>query len=298
MTVFFRYARWILLATLLVGTSGCMIPVPSVEPISTIEPVEEVRVLQTEGAERARVRLRLLSDHLTIRDGAESPTLLRGWFRYNVAAWEPNVEQETDQGETRVTMSQGLGSQIPLGKSDTYQNAWEIDLARGIPTDLGVDMGSGTADLALGGLSLSDLSVTAGNTDLVLTFDEPNPEPLGLLRLTAGTGKLNASGLGNANFDRVSIIGGAGAVDLDFAGAIQRSAIVDIKAGAGRITVRVPDAVGARATVSGSPLRTLDLDRFSESGENTYVNAAYGEASLTLTLRITAGVGKIVLISY
>jgi hypothetical protein len=28
------------------------------------------------------------------------------------------------------------------------------------------------------------------------------------------------------------------------------------------------------------------------------VNAAYGEASLTLTLRITAGVGKIVLISY
>jgi hypothetical protein len=275
-----------------------MIPVPSVEPISTIEPVEEVRVLQTEGAERARVRLRLLSDHLTIRDGAESPTLLRGWFRYNVAAWEPNVEQETDQGETRVTMSQGLGSQIPLGKSDTYQNAWEIDLARGIPTDLGVDMGSGTADLALGGLSLSDLSVTAGNTDLVLTFDEPNPEPLGLLRLTAGTGKLNASGLGNANFDRVSIIGGAGAVDLDFAGAIQRSAIVDIKAGAGRITVRVPDAVGARATVSGSPLRTLDLDRFSESGENTYVNAAYGEASLTLTLRITAGVGKIVLISY
>jgi hypothetical protein len=298
MNVFSRCTRWAFLAILCVWVPGCMIPVPSVEPITTIEPVEEVRVLQTEGAERARVRLRLLSDQLTIRGGEQPPTLLQGRFRYNVAAWEPNITQETENGETRVTLNQGMGSQIPLGQSKTYQNEWEINLGRGILTDLGVDMGSGTADLALGGLSLTDLSVTAANTDLVLTFDAPNPEPLGLLRLTAGTGKFKASGLGNANFDRVSIMGGAGAVDLDFSGSIQRSAIADVKAGAGKITVRVPGGIGARATVSGSPLRTLDLENFTESGENTYVNSTYGEAPLTLTLRITAGVGKIVLISY
>ncbi len=286
------------LATLLIGLPGCMIPIPTVEPITTIEPVEETHVLETDGAGRARVRLRLLSDRLVIRGGEQPPTLLQGWFRYNVAAWQPNIDQQTEQAQTRVTLSQGMGSQIPLGQTDTYQNEWEVTLAQGIPINLGVDMGSGTADLDLGGLSLTDLSVTAGNTDLTLTFDAPNPEPLGLLRLTAGTGKFEASDLGNANFDRMSVTGGAGAVDLDFSGSIQRSAIVDVKAGAGKIVIRVPSGIGARATVSGSPLRSLDLENFTEMGDKTYVNSTYGEAPLTLTVRITAGLGRIELIAY
>ena len=294
----YPWVRWMVLVMLLVGITGCMIPIPSVEPITTVDTIEEVRTLQMEGADRARIRLRLLSDQLVVRGGAQPPTLLQGRFHYNVEAWQPNIEQETDEGETRVTMNQGLGSQIPLGQGDIYQNAWEIDLARGVPLDLGVDMGSGTATLNLGGLSLTRLLVMAGNTNLALTFDAPNPEPLGLLRLTAGTGNFNVSGLGYANFDRVSVAGGAGAVDLDFDGSFQRSALVDIKAGAGRITLRVPNSIGARATVSGTPLRTIDLENFTESGENTYVNATYGEAPLTLTLRITAGLGKIELISY
>jgi hypothetical protein len=298
MTGYLRCVRSIVLTTLLVWLTGCMVPVPSVEPITTVEPVDGIRTLETEGAERARVRMRLISDQLTVRGGLRPPMLLRGQFHYNVEAWEPNIDQETEQGLTQVTLRQGLGSQIPLGQSDTYQNAWEIELAEDIPTDLGVDMGSGTADLDLGGLSLTDLSVTAGNTDLTLTFDAPNPEPMGLLRLTAGTGKFNATGLGNANFDRVSITGGAGAVDLDFAGSLQRSAIVDIRAGAGRIAVRVPGGIGARATISGTPLHSLDLENFTESGEKTYVNPTYGDAPVTLTLRITAGIGKIELISY
>lgn len=298
MRALFRWGRWALLAVLSVGLVGCMIPVPTIEPITTIEPVEETRVLEAGEAERARVRLRLLSERLTIRGGAQLPTLLEGRFRYNVQAWEPNVDQQMDQGQARVTLSQGMGSQIPLGQTDIYQNEWEITLAQGLPMDLGVDMGSGTADLDLGGLSLTDLSVTAGNTDLVLTFDAPNPEPLGLLRLTAGTGKFEATGLGNANFDRISIVGGAGAVDLDFAGSIQRSAIADVKAGAGRIVVRVPGGIGARATLSGTPLHSLALENFTESGDNTYVNPTYGASPVTLTIRITAGLGRIELISY
>jgi hypothetical protein len=276
--------------------AGCMIPIPTVQPLTVIDPVEEVQTLGMEGASRAVVRLRLLSRTLLVR-GFDDPLLLRGRFRYNVQEWAPNFKQETSGDRTEVTVGQGLGSQIPLGRQDAYQNAWEIELGRGLPLDLGVDMGAGEAFLDLTGLWLSGLSVTSGSTDLVLAFGGPNPEPLGTLRLTAGTGKVTATGLGHANFDQLSVLGGAGAVDLDFSGAFHRSAMADIKAGAGKVTIRVPANIGVRATLGGVPLGEVDAIGFSMQGDDVYVNAAYGIAPLTLTIKIATGVGSISLVS-
>jgi hypothetical protein len=276
--------------------TGCMIPIPTVQPLTIIDPVEEVHILGTEGASRAAVRLRLLSRALTVR-GVDGGPLLTGRFRYNVQEWAPNIKQETGAETIEVTVGQGLGSQIPLGRQTTYENAWEIDLGRGIPLDLGIDMGSGEAFLDLTGLWLSGLAVTSGSTDLLLAFGSPNPEPLGSLRLTGGTGKITAMGLGHANFDQLSVLGGAGTVDLDFSGAFHRSAMADIKAGAGKVMVRVPADIGVRATLGGVPIGEVDTVGFTKQGDDVYVNGAYGQAPLTLTIKIATGVGSISLIS-
>ncbi len=291
-------ARLLVLMTMVltVVLSGCMIPIPTVQPLTTIEPVDEFQTVDAGGAQRAVVRLRLLSRTLTIR-GADDVGLLRGRFRYNVKEWAPNIKQVMNDGTAQVTINQGMGSQIPLGKHDEYQNAWDIDLTRGLPLDLSVDMGAGEATLDLTGLSLENLSITSGSTDLSLTFGVPNPQPLGSLRVTAGAGKVVASGLGNANFDHLSVLGGAGSVDLDFGGAFQRSALADITAGAGKITIRVPAGIGVRATLAGTPLSGIDTLGFTEQGDKVYVNDAYGVAPLTLTLKITTGIGSVSLIS-
>ncbi len=85
---------------------------------------------------------------------------------------------------------------------------------------------------------------------------------------------------------------------MDFSGSFHRSALADIKAGAGSVTIRVPAGMGVRVTVTGLvPVGKVDLVGFSEAGEDVYVNAAYGNAPLTLTVKIATGVGSISLIS-
>jgi len=277
--------------------AGCTIPVPTVEPLTMIDPVDEAQQVALGDAQRATVRLRLLSRELVVRAG-DGAALMSGGFRYNVAEWAPKIKQEIDGETLKVTVGQGLGSQIPLGTHDEYANTWDIELTRAAPLDLGVDMATGTADLDLTGLSLDRLSVTSGSTDLSVAFGLPNPQPLGSLKLTTGTGTIVATGLGNANFDTLSVLGGTGKVDLDFSGSFHRSALADIKAGAGEVTVRVPANLGVRVTVTGVlPVGKVDLVGFSEAGEDVYVNAAYGEAPLTLTVKVATGVGSISLIS-
>ena len=248
-----RRKHWWIVGALCLLTIACAIPIPTTAPLTVIDTVDEVKSVDLDGAQRAVVRLRLLSERLTVRPG-DGVALLQGRFRYNVEEWAPSVKQNTDEETTSVTIGQGIGSQIPLGKSDDHINEWEIDLGYGVPIDLGVDIGAGEADLDLSGLSISDLSITTGSASVSLVFNSPNPEPLGVLRLTSGTGKFVASGLGNANFDRISVLGGTGTVNLDFNGALQRSAVVDIKAGAGKIDIRVPAAVGVRLTFAGTPV--------------------------------------------
>ena len=187
------------------------------------------------------------------------------------------------------------GCMVPI---PTVQPLTVIDPVEEVQTlDLGIDMGAGEASLDLTGLRLSGLSVTSGSTDLVLAFGAPNPEPLGRLQLTAGAGKVTATGLGHANFDQLAVLGGAGAVDLDFSGAFHRSAMADIKAGAGRVTVHVPSGIGVRVTLGGVSLGNVDVTGFSKQADDVYVNDAYGQSPLTLTIKITTGVGSVSLIS-
>ena len=286
-----------LAAAVLAITLACAIPIPTVQPLTVTDLVEETHQVLLGDEQRAEIRLRLLSDTLAVR-ASDDADLLSGSFRYNVTEWAPKVDQTSEDGTLRVTVDQGLGSQIPLGKDDAYQNTWDVRLGRAVPIDLEVDMGTGIADLDMTGLPLTKLSVTSGSTDLSLAFAAPNPEPLGSLRLTAGTGTVTATGLGNANFDTFSTLGGTGTLDLDFSGALQRSAVADIKAGAGSITVRVPADLGVRVTLSGVlSVAKVQGTGFAEESEGVYVNAAYGISPLTLTVRVGTGVGAITLIS-
>lgn len=286
---------WLALTAVLL--SGCMIPIPTVQPLTKINLVEETRVVARQGAERASVHLRLLSKQLTVRS-ASDVELLRGRFSYNVEEWAPKIRERVDDRALRVDVDQGMGNQIPIGKQQGYENAWTVELTTGLPLDLDIDMGAGQADLDMTGLALDGLSVTSGSTDLSLAFNAPNAHPLGSLALTAGTGRMVATGLGNANFDTLSVFGGAGRVDLDFSGTFARSAVADVKAGAGQIEIRVPARLGVRVTFTGLlPVGTVETVGFQEQGEDVYTNDAYGQATETLTIKVTSGVGAISLIS-
>lgn len=287
--------RWWLLATLTLVMLACAVPIPTTEPLTVIDPVDQVETLGLQGSPRAVVRLRMLSGDFGLQP-ADDLELLEAHFHYNVAEWEPQITQTTQEFNTRIVVNQGIGSQLVLGAND-YANSWDIRVARGVPVDLGVDLGTGAAEMELGGLALSDLGVTTASADLSLNFAAANPEPLGLLRVTAGTGDIVIGGLGNANFDRLSFTGGAGSVDLDFSGGWERAAIADIKAGAGEVTVRVPATLGVRVSFTGTSVTEVTTTGFAEQDAGVYVNPAYGLSPLTLTINLTSGIGSINLIS-
>ncbi len=294
-----HWKHWLTLAGVMVLVLACTIPVPKIPtpvPLTVIDPVDLQRTIAVDGASRATLNLGIYVGDLTLRADDTVP-FFDGHFRYNVAEWEPVLRQETVGDTFRLTINQGLGTQLPLADREKYSNAWEIALGRGIPLDLQADLGLGSARLDLGGMPLTGLSVTAGSGDVSLTYGAPNSQALGMLRLTAGTGAVIASQLGNANFDRLNFIGGAGGADLDLSGNWSRSAIADIKAGAGKLTIRTPSGVGVRLTFSGTPVSDLHTVGFSKQGDNVYVNADYGHVPLTLTLNVAVAAGSVTVIA-
>ncbi len=288
------HLRW-WAALLFLTTLACAVSIPTSQPLTIIETVEQTQSWSLAGASRAQVRLRMLSGDFVLQPWDASLQVATA-FRYNVEEWAPQITQTMQNTNARLTVNQGIGTQLAFG-GEEFVNAWNVALPHDVPIDLGVDLGAGMATLDLGGISLSDLGVTAANADMTLTFTETNPEPLGLLRVTAGTGNLNLRDLGNANFDRLSLIGGAGTVQADFGGAWTRSAVADVRAGAGQVTLRVPATLGVRINYTTTPMSALTLNGFVEQSDNVYVNAAYGESSITLTINLTAGIGAVTLTS-
>lgn len=100
--------------------------------------------------------------------------------------------------------------------------------------------------------------------------------------------------LGDAMVKRVDVDAGVGEVTID-ASDVRRDLDIRVDAGVGSVVVFVPEEIGVR----------VDCDRgigsFNATGltrsHGGYVNAAYGETDLEITVRVDAGVGDIRVIS-
>jgi hypothetical protein len=134
-----------------------------------------VGALQTESqsvelgdAQSVRVEINFGAGDLKLTAGAEK--LLEADFAYNVAKLKPVVEY-TDG--TLVVRQPDISGLPDLRDITDYRNEWGLRLYDKVPMDLSVDMGAGTSDLQLAGLSLTrlDVSLGAGEYTLDLSGD-------------------------------------------------------------------------------------------------------------------------------
>ncbi len=123
-----------------------------------------VGALQTESqsvelgdAKSVRVEINFGAGDLKLTGGAEK--LLEADFTYNVAKLKPVVEY-TD-GTLVVRQPDVSGLPVLRDISD-YRNEWGLRLNDEVPMDLSVDMGAGSSDLQLAGLSLTRLDIRLG----------------------------------------------------------------------------------------------------------------------------------------
>jgi len=130
-----------------------------------------------------------------------------------------------------------------------------IGLGTHADLDLDIELGAAEANLELGGIRISRLSLQTGASKTVVRFSEANPIRCSEAQLSAGAAELLVVGLGYSRCGEVDFTGGVGKVTLDFGGRWSGPIHLDANMAMGELVLRVPRQAGVK----------LELDKFLAS---------------------------------
>ena len=290
------------LMVILLMVSGC----------TTVEVGElqtESRSVELENADSVDVELDMSSGEMNIAGGADK--LLNAEFRYNVAAWKPEIEYNVIEGQGKLIVRQPreLGIVGPNAR-----NEWDLAINEDIPMDLSIDMSSGNCDFNMGSSLLKTLKIdsSSGNVDATLignqsllqevnidmssgaaSLDLSGDYPsLSTMTIDSSSGNVDADLTGNyISLSNVDIDLSSGNAFIDLSGIWGNDAQVELALSSGKITLRLPRDVGVYVdahTSSGN----IKASGFRLDGDN-YFNDAYGESNVTIHVKATVSSGNI-----
>ena len=214
--------------------------------------------------------------------------------------WRPTVGPT--QAETQIAANGASSAQVELtlgagelqlsalqpsaGSSDLADVTFTYSIASWQPTvDYNVNQG-------VGKLVIAQPKTTAVlPQNIRYEWDvKLNPAiPLDLkLDMGAGKATLDLRGL---TLNAVNIAAGAGELQMDLSGAWAQSAAITIEGGVGKVTLRLPKTVGVRVEATAG-LGRVNATGFSKEGD-AYVNTAYANSAVVLTITVEAGVGEV-----
>jgi hypothetical protein len=117
----------------------------------------ESQSVELGNAQSVNVEVNLGAGDLQLTGGAEK--LMEADFTYNVDKIKPDVKY-TD-GTLVVQQPETRGMPALLGITD-FRNDWKLHFNDEVPMDLSIDVGAGSSNLQLAGLSLTRLDITLG----------------------------------------------------------------------------------------------------------------------------------------
>jgi hypothetical protein len=246
----------------------------------------ERRSVELEGAESVRTDLTMNSGNMVVAGGAEN--LMDATFVYNVPEWKPEVSYEGFGAEKNLVVAQ---PDMPGATFGDIRNDWEILLDDDVPMDLSVSNNSGDGELDLDDLSLRSLSIEASSGDVSADLGSDHPLLEGV-EVDSSSGDVDVAMTG----DYSSPIGfevdlSSGDLTMDLTGEWAEDLEGDVSVSSGTITLELPENVGvyveaetSSGDVSANGFRLED---------DAYVNDAYGESNVTLSLSVEASSGDI-----
>ncbi|AHG91448.1 protein of unknown function DUF2154 [Gemmatirosa kalamazoonensis] len=248
-----------------------------------LKTLESSRQLHDSGA--TTVRVRYGAGRLSMRP-TDDPQLYRMELRYDPDAVEPIHSFDP------VSRRLELGVRGDHGRiSHTRDMSMRVELARGVPMDLALELGATKAELDLSGLTLDALRLQAGASESAVRFDVPNPHPMRLLDIQVGAARFRGYDLANANAPLVSVNSGVGGVDLDFGGRWTQDVDLDLQLALGGSTIRVPADVGVSVEIDRA-FASLDRDGLRRRG-NAWVSDNWDDAPHRLRVRGSAAFGRL-----
>ncbi len=259
------------------------LPVTQVKTGQTQTDTINVPLLQDSTAV-ANVNLGFGAGDFSVAPGAQN-ALISGTVTYNVADFKPKVTIDgnnihVEQGNLNI---QGIPS-----FSDNIKNQWSLSLAN-TPMTLQISAGAYNGNYELGGLSLQDLEISDGASNVNLSFSKPNLVPMSTFRYQTGASSIKMVGLANANVNNLIFRCGAGSYQLDFSGELKRDANVTIESGISNIVLIIPQGVSARVTFEGGLSSVNTSGGWTKNG-NTYVQTGSGP---TIRVDVKMGAGNL-----
>jgi Cell wall-active antibiotics response 4TMS YvqF len=245
---------------------------------------------QLHGETRLQVGLDYRAGGLRITPGRASE-LYRMDASYDEDRYAPTSTYDAARGIVTLGLQPaGAGGLRVVSTRQLRQDA-TVAFAPSVDLDLALALGAVRADIELGGLNLTALTMEAGASQAVVRFSEPNLSRCRAAEITAGAAELTVLGLGNSRCDRFSLEGGMGKITLDFTGAWTSSTAAEIKMAMGELTLRLPRNVGVRLTLDRF-LASFDPAGLVRTG-NAFESPGYDRAGRTLDIDLTTAVGGV-----
>ena len=265
------------LATLACGFSVALPKAPTPGP----DIIENITV-PTPSSGTTRLSILFGVGELKLNPGAQD--LVNGIATYNIPDLKPEVV--TDSNGTEI--KQGNLNNIPYPSN--IKNTWDFKLGN-TPMDLTINAGAYSGTYELGGVSLTNLTIKDGASNVKLSFSQANPSEMTIFRYETGASNVKLSRLANANFNTMIFDRGAGDYTLDFSGALKRDAAITISSGLSNIILIIPQNVNAKVTAE-SGLANINAGPGWTQNGNEYVQSGSGS---TLTFLIKTGAGNLTL---
>jgi len=245
---------------------------------------------QRRGESELSARVEFAVGDLRIAPGATG-TLYRYELVYDADRFDPIASYHPETHRLRVGVD-GRGHGDLSYRNRPHQRL-DLNLSPATPVALDLAFGAGTADVELGGLSLTSVKVKAGAAETTVKVSEPNRISCRFLMVEIGAIDFQTEKLGNARCERIEVKGGAANLVLDLTGQWTEGATseVDIAVGLGSVTLRLPESVGLEADVERF-LVNFDRSGLLRRGPN-YYSPNWDTAKTRLRINLKAALGDI-----
>lgn len=241
---------------------------------------------QASGEEALDVRIEYGAGRLRVGP-VEEGLLYRMHLHYDEDLFEPVAELEGNRLRLGID---GLGRGIGVGKDRDGGEA-DVELARNVPMMLGLELGALRADLDLGGLSMTELDLRTGASEIRLDVSSPNRIPMSRASFEVGAADFEARNLGHLDAEEIEVSAGVGAVTLEFDGAWRRNADVRVDLRLGSLELRFPRGLGVKIETD-TFLTSFDSQGLIKRGD-AYYSPDWEEAERRVTVEVDAAFGGI-----
>ncbi len=173
-----------------------------------------------------------------------------------------------------------------------FNNELEFFFPIEVETELNLDFGMGDAHVDFTGLTLLEVDLDCGMSNVQLTMDTANPISCRYLHIDSGLGAFSFSGLGNLRAKEIDIDVGLGSADIDLRGRVLNDIELDVDVGLGSMEITLPKSVNIKAKINYSFLSTVDVDDLVKKGDS-YLSVDWNDDRPTVELDVSVGLGSV-----